>query len=47
MLLFAAFLSCVLRKPDLDDDEEAFDEGNMMPIDDELLNCDQDKLNGM
>ena len=37
----------MLRKPDLDDDEEAFDEGNTRPIDDELLNCDQDKLNGM
>ena len=37
----------MLRKPDLDDDEEAIDDGNTIPIDDELLNCVQDKLQGV
>ena len=28
VLLFAAFVSCVMRKPDLDEDEENFDDIN-------------------
>ncbi len=28
MLLLAAFISCVLRKPELDEEEEVFDDAN-------------------
>ena len=38
MLLLAAFLSCVMRKPDLDNEDEVFDEcHNALPGADESM----------
>ena len=48
VLLLAAFISCIMKKPDLDDDEENFDEGNCSPPTqkDDMLSASQIDLQG-
>ncbi len=46
VLLFAAFLSCVLRKPDFDDDEDSFDEGNGPLIDNDVAGGEERDMQG-
>ncbi len=46
MLLFAAFLSCILRKPDLDDDEDSFDEGNGPLVNNDVAGGEERDMQG-
>ena len=49
VLLLAAFISCVMRKPDFDEEEESFDDANAATSsrDAELLGNSQRDLHGM
>ena len=47
MLLLAAFISCVLRKPDLNDDEEGFDDSNVLSsCEEQMANSKERDLQG-